>query len=166
MLKTSLMLALIILAPSILAAGETNKACQLATPAELEAALGEKVTGMSGAANIGSLGVDVCQGTTSKATVLLRLAAKRDSAGSSRKDVDLEKLKAMGIQMDVKIDGPITCSTAVPTSKAMEAVGFNTTCSVVKDGHVAAIEVAVKSRADMPSIDKLKPLAEKMAGRL
>ena len=43
--------------------------------------------------------------------------------------------------------------------------GFNTTCSIVKNDMVAAIEVQTKMQKDMVPIEKLQPLAEKMASR-
>jgi hypothetical protein len=51
-------------------------------------------------------------------------------------------------------------------AKSMEAYGFNTTCSVLKGGQVGAVEVTAKSRKDMVPIERLRPLAEKIAGRL
>jgi hypothetical protein len=70
----------------------------------------------------------------------------------------------MGGQVDVKTFGSITCSTLIPP-KNLEQYGFNTTCSVVKGEQVAAVEVTTQSRQDMVPIEKLRPLAEKMAGR-
>jgi hypothetical protein len=44
--------------------------------------------------------------------------------------------------------------------------GYNMTCSVFKDGHVGAIEITTASQEDLISIDKVRPLADKTAGRL
>lgn len=70
----------------------------------------------------------------------------------------------MGAQVDVKTFGPITCSTMVPPASLAEH-GFNTTCTVSKANAVAGIEVTAKTQKDRVSIDKLRPLAEKMASR-
>jgi hypothetical protein len=43
--------------------------------------------------------------------------------------------------------------------------GFNTTCTVSKPTAVAGIGVTAKSQQDMVSIERLHPLAEKMASR-
>jgi hypothetical protein len=67
-------------------------------------------------------------------------------------------------KVDVKTFGPITCSTIIP-AKDKEMYGFNTTCSVLKGTTVAAIEITSKSRAAMVPIEKLRPVAEKMATR-
>jgi hypothetical protein len=41
----------------------------------------------------------------------------------------------------------------------------NTTCTVTTGEVVAGIEVTTRTQKDMGSIDKLRPLAEKMAQR-
>ena len=70
-----------------------------------------------------------------------------------------------GIQVDVQTFGPITCSTMIPPEN-LAMYGYNTTCSVTKGTSVAAVEVTVKSKGDMVPVERLKPIAEKMAGRL
>jgi hypothetical protein len=154
-------LALAIFSGASLEAGaQENKACGLATAAELEGVVGGKVSGLNGN-TVGD--VQVCTGTSGKATVLLRVAT---GAGSSQEAAarGIEQLRSMGAQIDVKTFGPVTCSTVVPPKK-METYGFNTTCTVRKGDSVAGIEINTKSQADMVPIEKLRPLAEKMAGR-
>jgi hypothetical protein len=85
----------------------------------------------------------------------------RDRSGGTEKK-GIEMAKQMGIQVDVKTFGPITCSTMVPPANLVQH-GFNTTCTVSKATAVAGIEVQAKSQKDMVSIEQLRPLAEKMA---
>jgi hypothetical protein len=142
-------------------AADANKACALVTQSELEAVLGEKVTLKPG----GMEKVLLCNGTTPKASVLLRVATKRDGSGSGdAAKAGIEAARKMGAQVDVKTFGPMTCSTMVPPEN-LAAYGFNTTCSITKGASVAAIEITAKTRADMVSIERLKALADKMAGR-
>lgn len=141
-------------------AADANKACALVTPAELEAALGEKVTLKPQG---GMEGVALCSGTTPKAGVMLRVAMKSSGSEDAAKE-GIEMARKMGAQVDVKTFGPMTCSTMIP-SESLAAHGFNTTCSVTKGASVAAIEVTTKTKAEMVSIEHMKALAEKMAGR-
>jgi hypothetical protein len=112
-------------------------------------------------------GVDICNAQTSTANVMLRLSTGldpgRDRSGGTEKK-GIEVIRQMGIQVDVKIFGPITCSTMVPPANLAQH-GFNTTCTVSKATAVAGIEVHVKSQKDMVAIEQLRPLAEKMAER-
>jgi hypothetical protein len=101
-----------------------------------------------------------CSTTTSVANILLRLAKKTGVQGREAQGID--NLRKMGGQVEVKTFGPITCSYLIPP-KGLEQIGFNTTCSIQKGDQVAAIEVTTKSAKDMVPIDKLQPLAEKMA---
>ena len=133
----------------------TTSACKLLTQAEVETALGIK---LSPFAPSGSF----CGAKSDSVSVMLRLAKSSGTQGDAKKS--LEMMKQMGMQVDVKTFGPITCSTLVPPAKMTQS-GYNTTCSVTKPGSVAAIEVATKSQQSMVPIDKLRPLAEKMSPR-
>lgn len=141
-----------------------NKACALITAAELESVLGDKVSGLNGGA-LPSADVQMCTANTPKASALLRIAKSRGNSKDAAA-AGLEAVKKMGAQVELTTFGPITCSTIIPP-KNLEVYGFNTTCSVVKGNgaQVAAIEITAKTRPDMVPIDKLRPLAEKMAGR-
>lgn len=156
-------LALIILRGSVFGfAADANQACGLATAAELASLLGEKVSGLNGGALPGG-NAQMCSAKTPKASVLLRIAkGGGSSSDAARKGIEIAK--QMGAQVELKTFGPITCSTIIPP-KNLEVHGFNATCSVVKGNQVAAIEITAKARQDMVSIDKLRPLAEKMEGR-
>ena len=144
-------------------AAEANQACGLATPAEIESALGSSIV----LNPMGGGKAEFCTGQVPNAKVVLRLASGldpgRDRSGAKEK-AGLEMMKKMGAQVEVKSLGPIVCSTVVPPA-GKEQMGYNTTCTVSKDTAVAGIEVTAKSQKDMVSIERLRPLAEKMAGR-
>ena len=158
-------LALVGVLGAAFAAGAEDKACGLLTAAELESAVGGKVSGLSGSGLTGA-NAHICTGHTPTATVVLRMGTRSASDGkeSGKASKGIEMVRKMGVQVDVKTFGPVTCSTMIPP-KNLEQYGFNTTCSVVKGATVAAIEVGAKAQKDMVSIDKLRPLAEKMASR-
>jgi len=147
----------------IVGRAEDNKACSLATPAELESVLGSKVAALRGSSMPGS-DAQICAAATPQAQVMLRLARRKEgSEGKEAKGVLIAK--QMGAQVDVKTFGPISCSTFIPPENMQARAGYNTTCTVKKGGMVAGVEITVKSRSAMVPIDKLRPLAEKMAGR-
>jgi hypothetical protein len=73
---------------------------------------------------------------------MLRIAKGGDESGNA------------AAQVDVKTFGPMTCSTVTPP-KNLE----------VKGGEMAAIEITARTKNDVVPIDKLRPVAEKMAGR-
>jgi len=148
------------------AAAADIKACDLVTPSELESVLGAKVILKSDGTIPGGK-TEHCTGQAPAVAVLLRLVTGlepgRDHPDGKEKK-DIEMAKSMGGQVEVKSFGPVTCSTILPSAKLAQ-MGYNTTCTVNKDRAVAGIEVTAKSRKDMISIEKLRPLAEKMAGR-
>ena len=157
---TAMLLAAAVLSGFCARAAAQTTACSLATADELRAALGANVTGL---ANQGApASATLCAGQTPTASILLRLATRSGPPGAEA--AGLEAVKKMGAQVEVKTDGPITCSTMIPP-KSLEQYGFNTTCSVVKNGRVAAVEVTAKTQKDMVSIERLRTVAEKMAGR-
>ena len=134
-------------------------ACSLATADELQAALGTKVSGLK-PQGMQRGSAQMCVGQTPTATVMLRRAQRSSAPG--KEAAGIEAAKKMGAQVEVKTDGPITCSSMVPP-KNLEQYGFNTTCSVFKNGQVAAIEVTAKSRANTVTVDALHKVAENMA---
>jgi len=139
-----------------------GKACSLATADELQAALGAKVTGMK-SQGVPAGAADICMGQTSTASIMLRLATRSGQA-QGKEAAGIEAAKKMGAQVEVKTDGPITCSQMIPPPNLAQ-YGFNTTCSVAKNGQVAAIEVTAKTQKDMIAIETLHKLAQKMAAR-
>jgi hypothetical protein len=152
--------------PAPVGAADSNKACGLLTPSELQTVLGTTVS-LSGGGGMPAGGADLCTGQTSTVTVMLRLVTGldpgRDRSGGTEKK-GIEMVKQMGIKVDVKTFGPITCSTMVPPANLAQ-YGFNTTCTVSKPTAIAGVEVTAKSQQDMVSIERLHPLAEKMANR-
>jgi hypothetical protein len=146
--------------PTPLFAADGNKACGLLTPSELESVLGARVS-LSGG-NAGD--VELCTGQTPAARVMLRLFKRTSDPSGATEKAGIEAVRKMGAQVDVKTFGPITCSAAVPPANLAQH-GFNTTCSVSKPPMFAVVEVTAKSQKDMVPIDRLHPLAEKMAGR-
>jgi hypothetical protein len=159
------MLALLVLLySSLMAQAQANKACALASPAEIESVLGAKVAGLN-AQQTGGVTTQICMGVSPKGQVMLRLAKRKsEETPGERERKGTEIYKKMGAQVDVQTFGPITCSAVIPP-KNLEAHGFNTTCTVTKGDTVAGIEITTKTHADMVAIDKLRPLAEKMSGR-
>lgn len=151
---------------AVVEAANGNKACGLLTPSELEGVLGANVS-LSGGGGMGMPVVELCTGQAPTATVMLRLVTGldpgRDRSGAKEK-AGIEMVKKIGAQVDVKTFGPITCSTIEPPANQAQ-MGFNTTCTVNKETAVAGIEVTAKSPKDQISIERLRPLAEKMAGR-
>jgi hypothetical protein len=143
-----------------------NKACALATPGELTAALGATVSNLKPQDMPGT--TQICLGSTFNAKVLLRVAQKSsDESAKSNGETErkgMEIMKKMGAQVEVKAFGPVTCSTITPPATMPES-GYNTTCSYSKKTSVAAIEITAKTQKDAVPIDKLRPLAEKMADR-
>jgi len=151
---------------AVVDAAEANRACGLLTSSELEGVLGGNVT-MNGGAPMPGGKTEICTGLAPTTSVMLRLMTGldpgRDRSGSKEK-AGIELFKKMGAKVDVKTFGPITCSTIEPPAEQTHK-GINTTCTVTKDTAVAGIEVTAKGQKDMVSIDRLRPLAEKMAGR-
>jgi hypothetical protein len=161
-LGTMLPLAALMLGLSTPAATAQSQACALATAEELQAALGAPVSGLKPQTLPGG-NADLCAGQTPAASVMLRLA--RRSGGPGAEAAGIEAARKMGAQVEVKTDGPFTCSTIIPP-KQLEQYGFNTTCSVLKNGQVAAIEVTAKRQQDMADMGRLRKLVERIAGRL
>jgi hypothetical protein len=156
--------AFLVLLGSLPAEAQGNKACALASPAEIESLLGAKVAGLNSPGSGGS-NAQMCMGSSAKGSVMLRLARRKTTGSPGEAErKGLEIVKKMGAHVDLKTFGPITCSTIIPP-KNLEAHGFNTTCTVSKGDAIAGIEITTKIQADMVPIDKLRPLAEKMAGR-
>jgi hypothetical protein len=158
------MLILVTMAVALAGASQAqNKACALVTAAELQSALGTAFSGMAPQSAPGS-NADICMGQASSYRVMLRLAKRSDASGD-KEAKGIAMAKQMGAQVDVKQFGDITCSTFIPPSN-MQQAGYNTTCSVFKNGQVGAVEVTATNQKDMVPIDKLRPLADKIAGKL
>lgn len=160
--QAALLTATLILTLALPARATDNKACTLLTPAELEPVAGKVAEFKSIAATAEA---QVCTAKSAKGTVMLRWAKSKSKADSAKAAAQgAEAARDMGAKVEVKTFGPITCSTMIPPAN-MTQYGYNTTCSVTKADAVAAVEIGARNRNDMVSIDKLRPLAEKLATR-
>jgi hypothetical protein len=152
-----------LLLPTFLIAAD-NKACKLLTAAELEPVVGGKLAAFKA---FGWEGVDQCYASTGNATVVLRWDKQKNPTSegpSARVAKHLAMLKEAGATVDVKTFGAVTCFTLIP-SKSMPTYGLDTFCMVSKGDEVASVLITVWTEKDLVPIDKLHPLAEKMAGR-
>jgi hypothetical protein len=139
-----------------------NKACKLLSAAELEPLTG-KLTAFN--STLFTPDAQMCTARGQKGTVMLRWARKKPGKTPGLSEAKgAEVAKEMGAKVEVKTFGPITCSTFIPP-KGMTQVGPNTTCSVTRENQVAAVEITANKQKDMVSIEKLSPLAKKLATR-
>jgi hypothetical protein len=158
------MVALLMIAVTVAgqAPATDNKACNLLTMAELEPVTGKLAPFKSAMATAEA---QLCTARSSTGTVMLRWTKSKTKPGEhSAAAKGVEAARDMGATVEVKTFGPITCSTMIPPAK-MNQYGYNTTCSVIKGEAVAAVEVGARFKKDMVSMDKLRPLAEKLATR-
>jgi hypothetical protein len=145
--------------------------CSLLTPAEIESALGVKVSAFTGGSPMG--GTRMCSGAGAKhMMVMMSFSAADAQKANDPKWVDplgeLERLsresaKPIGAQVEAKRFGDnILCTTLVPPKQGP----YSTQCMVVKKPTgMASIGVLVATQPDMVPMEKLRPLAEKMLGR-
>lgn len=159
--------ALLLLA-SLPAAGVQVDPCKLLTPAEIESVLGVKVSGFTRGRVQGSATV-TCNGEAGKRmSVGLIFAAPKPGDPKIAdpmawiENYSRESAKAIGAQLDVKRFGPSIICTSLTTPKQGP---YNTQCYNVKPPNMATITVLVPTQQEMVPMDKLRPLAEKMAGR-
>lgn len=137
------------------------EACKLLTAAELEPVAGKLSPFKS---NLAIPDAQMCTAQGPKGTVMLRWAKKKPGSASDSAAKGVEIAREMGAKVVVTTFGPVTCSTFIP-AESMKQAAPNTTCSVTKGDEVAAVEITAKNPKDMVSIDKLRPLAEKLATR-
>ena len=143
-------------------AQEPSVACKLLQESEIESALGGKATKFSG----GIVGnADMCNGQVGSLKVLIRIAKRRGDSGGVKERQGIESLRAKGWRIEVKAEGDLTCSTAIPPASMAQA-GVNTTCSILRAGKVVAVEVGAPSQKEMASMDAVRKLAQKAVSRL
>lgn len=163
-------LALVLLASATAASAQVNP-CKLLTPAEIDGALGGKVT-FAGSAQWGATPTCVGASTPKRMSIMLMFvpgnAGKADDPNWADPLGFLERQSResgnrIKAQMEFKRFGSsILCSTLIPPKPGP----YSTQCMVVKKPTgMASIGILVATQQDMVSIDKLRPLAEKMAGR-
>jgi hypothetical protein len=152
---------LFVLVPLIPAqAQQPPTACKLLQPAELESALGGK------AGKFADLGDgSMCNGQIGSLKVLIRTAQRQGDEGGAKERKGIELARSLGFQVEVKRDGELTCSTAIPPASKSQ-MGFNTTCSILHAGRVVAVEVRAPSQKEMASMDVVRKLVQKAFTRL
>jgi hypothetical protein len=106
----------------------------------------------------------MCVGQVGRFKVLIRVARRQDNTGETERQ-GIETLRKMGVRVEVKTDGDLTCSTMVPPA-SLAHLGFNTTCSILRAGRVIAVEVTAPSEKEMVSIDVVRNLVQKATARV
>jgi hypothetical protein len=96
---------------------------------------------------------------------MIRVAQRKRNDGGALERAGIEKLRKAGWRIEVKTEGDLTCSTAIPPASSAR-IGFNTTCSVLRAGKVVAVEVGAPSEKEMASIDATRRLVQKAVARL
>jgi hypothetical protein len=135
-------------------------ACGLVTPAELQPVLGAKIAlkpKMRGE-------VQTCSGQTATASVIVRLFRRTGNPDGVIEPAGIAAAKKMGAQVDMSTLNGITCLMVRPPRNVQ--MGYLTSCTVIrKKPMYAVIEITADTRVDMVTIDRLFPVAEKMATR-
>jgi hypothetical protein len=134
----------------------------LLTAAELEAALG----GKAGKLSSGRLGAaQTCGGTVGKTKVMIRVAERSASDSGEAERKGIETARQMGARVQVQKDGELTCSRLIPPASTPQ-IGYNTTCTILRDGVVVGVEVTATSEADMATTEAVKGLVQKARSRM
>jgi hypothetical protein len=143
-------------------AQEPSVACKLLQTAEIESALGGKAAKFSGS----SAGdTHFCRGQVGSLKVLIRVANRLGDSGGVKEQKGIEIARAQGWKVEVKKEGDLTCSTAIPPASAAQT-GVNTTCSILRAGKVVAVEVNAPSQKEMASMEAVRKLVQKAVTRL
>jgi hypothetical protein len=143
-------------------AQEPSVACKLLPASELESTLGGKAGKFSGS-SVGD--THFCNGQVGSFKVLIRIAKRQGASGGATERKGIEILRAKGWKIEVKTEGDLTCSTAIPPASSAQT-GVNTTCSILRAGKVVAVEVTAPSQKEMASMDAVRKLVEKAVARL
>lgn len=140
-----------------------NKACDLASPEELQAMLGGKPT-LKGSTQ--DNGVEVCTGKAAGSTVTIRLYPKKDDAEQEKESAKLFALKKAGATVDSRRVAGFNCMELRPGGKAAREPyrTWCTTNATAKAPRYAVVEVSNPSTS--LEMRKLAPLAESIAARL
>ena len=140
-----------------------NKACDLASPEELQATLGGKPA-LKGTTQ--DNGVEVCTGKAAGSTVTIRLYAKKDDAEQEKEAAKLDALKKAGATVESRRVAGFNCMELRPGGKAAREP-YRTWCTTnasAKAPRYAVVEVSNPSTS--LEMKKLAPLAESIATRL
>jgi hypothetical protein len=166
-MKPLVTILVFVLVGSALPAIAQGDPCKLLTPAEIEGVLGFKVSGFTRGSAPG--GTMTCNGEAGK-RMSVGLVLSIQKPGDPKipdlmgwlENQSREGAKRIGAQLDVKRFGSSILCTAMTTPKHGP---YNTQCMAVKPTSTAMITVLVPTQQEMVSMDKLRPLAEKMAAR-
>ena len=164
--------AFVLLASSLAPAAQVDP-CKLLTPAEIENALGGKLSAYSGNSPM-SAAMPTCAGgiLPKHMSVMVMFAAGDAKSAADPKwadplgyleQVSRQSANSIKAQLDVKRFGSsILCTALIPPKQGP----YSTQCMAVKKPTgMATITILVPARQDMVSMDTLRPLAEKMLGR-
>jgi hypothetical protein len=162
----------VLLLCSLPAAAQVNP-CSLLTPAEIENALGGKLSGYSGNSPM-SATMPTCAGGVmpKRMSVMVMFAAGDAKSAADPKWADplgyleqtsRQSANSIKAQLDAKRFGSsILCTALIPPKQGP----YSTQCMAVKKPTgMATITVLVLAQQDMVPMDKLRVLAEKMLGR-
>ena len=164
--------AFVLLALSLPAAAQVDP-CKLLTPAEIESALGGKLSGYSGNSPMSATIATCAGGVMSKhMSVMVMFAAGDAKSAADPKWADplgyleqtsRQSANSVKAQLDAKRFGSsILCTALIPPKPGP----YSTQCMAVKKPTgMATITILVPAQQDMVPMEKLRPLAEKMLGR-
>jgi len=145
--------------------------CKLLTPAEIESVLGIKVPKFTHGSVQGSNTV-TCNGDAVKGMSVGMMYAPPKPGDPKIADhmswietYSRDSAKAIGAKLNMQRFGSSIICTQLITSKGLLGGLFNTQCYAVKPPNMAAVTALVPTQQAMVSMDKLRPLAEKMLGR-
>ena len=161
------LITIFVLAASLRAAAQVDP-CKLVTPAEIESVLGVKVPKFTHGSVQGSNTV-TCNGDAVKGmSVGMMFAAPKPGDPKIADPLawietySRDSAKAIGAKLNMQRFGSsIICTQLITPKQGL----FNTQCYAVKPPNMAAVTVLVPTQQAMVSMDKLRPLAEKMLGR-
>ena len=157
-----------VLLASVLPAAAQVDPCKLLTPAEIESVLGIKVPKFTHGSVQGSNTV-TCNGDAVKGMSVGTMYALPKPGDPKIADpmawiesYSRDSAKAIGAKLNVQRFGSsVICSQLITPKGGL----FNTQCYAVKPPNMAAVTVLVPTQQAMVSMEKLRPLAEKMLGR-
>ena len=163
--------AFVLLALSLPACAQVNP-CSLLSAAEIESALGGKLSGYGGNSPM-SATIGTCGGIMPKRMSVMVMFSPGDAAKANDpkwadplgylEQVGRQSANSVKAQFDAKRFGSSILCTALTPPKPGP---YSTQCMAVKKPTgMATITILVAAQGDMVPMDKLRPLAEKMLGR-
>ena len=157
-----------VLLASVLPTAAQVDPCKLLSPADIESVLGIKVSKFTHGSVQGSNTV-TCNGDAVKGMSVGMMYAPPKPGDPKIADplawiesYSRDSAKAIGAKLNVQRFGSSVICTQLITPKGGL---FNTQCYAVKAPNMAAVTVLVPTQQELVSMDKLRPLGEKMLGR-